>query len=116
MEKSSTKANEDYLEDAGKHDYDGYDTAEMPESLRGYSAEELDKLTKKAAVKMDLVIMPCVIIMYIFNYLDRNNVSNAKLAGLVDDLNLTATQFQTSVSILFAGYSELIHHIHVGHH
>lgn len=45
-----------------------------------------------------------IVIMYIMNYLDRNNIAAAKLAGLIEDLNLKADQFQTSVSILFVGY------------
>lgn len=38
------------------------------------------------------------------NYLDRNNIASARLAGLEDDLGLTSTQYQTCVSILFVGY------------
>lgn len=42
--------------------------------------------------------------MYILNYLDRNNISTAKLAGLQTDLHLVGDQYQISVSILFVGY------------
>lgn len=42
--------------------------------------------------------------MYILNYLDRNNISTAKLAGLQTDLHLVGDQYQLSVSILFVGY------------
>lgn len=45
-----------------------------------------------------------VIVMYILNYLDRNNISTAKLAGLQTDLHLVGNEYQASVSILFAGY------------
>lgn len=45
-----------------------------------------------------------IVIMYILNYLDRNNIAAAKLAGLIEDLHLTGDQFNTSVSILFVGY------------
>lgn len=45
-----------------------------------------------------------VIAMYILNYLDRNNISTAKLAGLQADLHLVGNEYQASVSILFAGY------------
>jgi len=54
--------------------------------------------------KIDLRLLPMVILMYIMNYLDRNNIAAARLAGLEDDLNLTSVQFNTSVSILFVGY------------
>jgi hypothetical protein len=42
--------------------------------------------------------------MYFFNFLDRNAIANGKLNGLVEDLNLKGTQFNTCVSILFVGY------------
>jgi len=42
--------------------------------------------------------------MYILNYLDRNNIAAARLAGLEKDLKLHGSQYQTSVSILFVGY------------
>ena len=38
------------------------------------------------------------------NYLDRNNIAAARLAGLEDNLKLHGTQYQTAVSILFVGY------------
>ncbi|KAH8698005.1 MFS transporter [Talaromyces proteolyticus] len=42
--------------------------------------------------------------MYILNYLDRNNIAVARLAGLEDDLHLVGNQYQTAVSSLFVGY------------
>ncbi|KAK6220173.1 MFS transporter [Colletotrichum tabaci] len=54
--------------------------------------------------KLDWRLMPILWVMYWFNYLDRNAITVARLDGLEKDLNLTATQYQTSVSILFVGY------------
>ncbi|KAI5777933.1 major facilitator superfamily domain-containing protein [Geopyxis carbonaria] len=54
--------------------------------------------------KIDARLLPMVVLMYILNYLDRNNIAAARLAGLEDELALTGTQYQTSVSILFVGY------------
>jgi len=45
-----------------------------------------------------------IVLMYIMNYLDRNNIAAAKLAGILTDLNLKGVEFNTSVSILFVGY------------
>jgi hypothetical protein len=42
--------------------------------------------------------------MYWFNYLDRNAITVARLDGLEKELNLTSTEYQTCVSILFVGY------------
>lgn len=42
--------------------------------------------------------------MFWLNYLDRNAIALARLNNLEDDLNLSGTEYQTCVSILFAGY------------
>ncbi|EXJ59882.1 hypothetical protein A1O7_04029 [Cladophialophora yegresii CBS 114405] len=76
----------------------------MPEALLGLSESELIFLGRKATFKLDCIIMPCVVIMYILNYLDRQNIASAKLANIDNDLGLSAVQYQTSVSILFCGY------------
>jgi hypothetical protein len=43
-------------------------------------------------------------LMYLFNYLDRNAIVNARLNNLEEDLGLVGTQYNTCVSILFVGY------------
>ena len=43
-------------------------------------------------------------LMYWLNYLDRNAIALAKLNGIQEDLNLSGSQYQTCVSILFVGY------------
>ncbi|KAK9463717.1 major facilitator superfamily domain-containing protein [Lipomyces oligophaga] len=55
--------------------------------------------------KIDYAILPIVIAMYMLNYLDRNNIAAAKLGTLMEDLNLTGTQYSTAVSILFVPYT-----------
>ncbi|KAK9457079.1 major facilitator superfamily domain-containing protein [Dipodascopsis uninucleata] len=62
---------------------------------------EPEKILKR---KIDFTILPIVFCMYILNYLDRNNIAAAKLGSLLEDLNLTGTQYSTCVSILFVGY------------
>lgn len=78
----------------------------MPASLAALSTEEYDKMGKKATLKMDMVIMPIMVTMYILNYLDRQNIASAKLGGIMEDLGLSQVEYQTTVSILFVGYSE----------
>lgn len=39
-------------------------------------------------------LMPMVVIMYIMNYLDRNNIAAARLGGLEEDLGLKGTEYQ----------------------
>lgn len=78
----------------------------MPESLAGLSEDEFRTLGRKATLKMDMVILPILVTMYILNYLDRQNIASAKLADIEQDLGLSDVEYQTSVSILFCGYSE----------
>ncbi|KAF4467156.1 major facilitator superfamily transporter [Fusarium albosuccineum] len=54
--------------------------------------------------KLDRWMMPMLWSMYWLNYLDRNAIALARLNDLEEDLNLTDTQYQTCVSILFVGY------------
>lgn len=44
------------------------------------------------------------VLIYIMNYLDRNNMGAARLKGLQDELNLGDTQYATCLSILYVGY------------
>ncbi|KAJ4132553.1 hypothetical protein NW754_015370 [Fusarium falciforme] len=44
------------------------------------------------------------VIIYIMNYLDRNNIAAARLKGLQDDLNLDNDEYATCLSILYVGY------------
>lgn len=49
-------------------------------------------------------LQPTLWLMFWLNYLDRNAIALARLNHLERDLNLTSTQYQTCVSILFVGY------------
>ncbi|KAF9690875.1 hypothetical protein EKO04_010933 [Ascochyta lentis] len=77
---------------------------DMPLCLQDLSPEEYTRIGRAATMKIDLVLLPCLMIMYILNYLDRNNIASAKLANIMQDLDLSETEFQTCVSILFVGY------------
>lgn len=75
-----------------------------PEWIRNLSVEERGIVEGKLKRKLDARLMPMIVLMYIMNYLDRNNIAAAKLQGIVEDLKLKGVEFQTSVSILFVGY------------
>ncbi|KFH45921.1 putative transporter -like protein [Hapsidospora chrysogenum ATCC 11550] len=79
---------------------------EPPEILRHLTVEERAVLEKKLRRKIDFRLLPMIIVMYILNYIDRNNIAAARFAGLEEDLNMdeAGTQFSTAVSILFVGY------------
>jgi hypothetical protein len=67
-----------------------------PTLIRNLKPEERKKLEKSLMRKIDLRLLPMIIIMYILNFLDRNNIAAARLAGIEKDLKLTGTKFQVS--------------------
>lgn len=62
-------------------------------------AEVEKSLKRKLDLRCSLFIL-----IYIMNYLDRNNIGAARLKGLQKDLNLNDTQYATCLSILYVGY------------
>ncbi|KAI9685307.1 MAG: hypothetical protein M1822_004680 [Bathelium mastoideum] len=76
-----------------------------------YSAEgpveflEIDaQAEKRLVLKLDLHIVPMVMLLYLFSFLDRVNIGNARLYGMEDDLNLYGNRYQTAVSLVFVTY------------
>ncbi|KAL4867581.1 hypothetical protein BDV12DRAFT_209833 [Aspergillus spectabilis] len=72
--------------------------------LRDLSPEEMAALNKRVVKKIDWHMMPCVTLMFLMNYLDRINVSNARLAGLQEDLHMSDTVWNAGISTFYVGY------------
>jgi MFS family permease len=72
--------------------------------LRDLSAEEMEKLNKTVLKKVDWRMMPTITIMFLMCYLDRINVSNARLAGMQEDLGMTDTVWNAGISTFYVGY------------
>lgn len=54
--------------------------------------------------RLDTRMLPTIVIIYIMNFIDRINITAARLQGLQKDLNLTDIQYATVLGILFASY------------
>jgi hypothetical protein len=67
----------------------------LPSPLSTMSRQQLAKLEKDLVRKIDLRLMPAVIVMYLLNYIDRNNIASARLGGLEKDLGLKGSEYQT---------------------
>ncbi|KAF7508551.1 hypothetical protein GJ744_009100 [Endocarpon pusillum] len=66
---------------------------------------EIDAVAEKKLIrKLDLYIVPMVMLLYLLSFLDRVNIGNALLYGMKEDLSLTGPRFQVAVSILFVTY------------
>nr|XP_031860059.1 uncharacterized protein CI109_004422 [Kwoniella shandongensis]KAA5527131.1 hypothetical protein CI109_004422 [Kwoniella shandongensis] len=94
------------IETQGVPDHDD-EAVTMPPNLRALTEEERNAMEKAIVRKADMVIMPVIGLLYILNYVDRQNLASAKLQGIMEDLNMTTQQFATAISILFVGYLPL---------
>ncbi|OWZ26829.1 high-affinity nicotinic acid transporter [Cryptococcus neoformans AD2-60a] len=66
------------------------------------SSYDYTKEESKAIVrKFDLHILPLAWWAYLFNSLDRNNASNAKSAGMTEDLNFPNNGYSTMLCVYF---------------
>lgn len=59
---------------------------------------------KKLWRKIDLTLMPILTLMYLFSFLDRGNIGNAKLQGLTTQLDLTGNRYNIALTMYFIPY------------
>lgn len=63
-----------------------------------------EALRRKVVRKIDLNTLPGVTLLYLACFIDRSNIGNAKVAGLVKDLGLEGSQFSVALSVFFITY------------
>ncbi|KAJ5313522.1 ATPase AAA-type core [Penicillium atrosanguineum] len=66
--------------------------------------ENRKELEKKFLRKLDMRLLPLMMLIYVLNYLDRNNIATARLGTLEEDLGLVGDQYNTIISLFFIGY------------
>ncbi|CAG7963008.1 unnamed protein product [Penicillium nalgiovense] len=59
---------------------------------------------KKVFRKVDTRLIPMLAVLYLICHIDRANIGNAKIEGMVEDLNMTGLQYNTVLSIFFIPY------------
>lgn len=69
------------------------------------SDEERAAIDKKLLRKLDLHLIPWLTLLYLISFLDRTNIGNAKIDGLLTDLHMSQNQYQASLSIFFISYA-----------
>ncbi|KAL4792229.1 major facilitator superfamily domain-containing protein [Aspergillus venezuelensis] len=77
---------------------------ELYQAYASKSEEWHKHMTSKLMRKVDLHLLPLLVVMYLLNFLDRNNLSQARLGTLEEDLGMEGTDFNLATSILFVGY------------
>lgn len=57
--------------------------------------------------KVDLKLMPVIALMYLLCFMDRGNIGNAKLDGLMTQLGLDGNQYNVALTLFFISFSIL---------
>ncbi|KAL1914417.1 uncharacterized protein VTP21DRAFT_8935 [Calcarisporiella thermophila] len=73
-------------------------------SLEDTNFERLRQKEKLLVRKLDLRIIPWLSLLYLFSFLDRGNIGNARLAGLEESLEMSGDDFEHVLLIFYAGY------------
>ncbi|KAL4786886.1 major facilitator superfamily domain-containing protein [Aspergillus varians] len=77
---------------------------ELYQAYASKSDEWHKQMTRRLMRKVDWHLLPLLVAMYLLNFLDRNNLSQARLGTLEEDLGMSGTDFNLATSILFVGY------------
>jgi hypothetical protein len=105
---SSVPINKDDPKVGGKdvwvEDREGDASLDVMAVYNSYEPEFRRDVELRLRRKIDTRILPLVVIIYLFNYLDRNSITQARLYGLQEDTGVKGAQYQTAISIFSAGY------------
>ncbi|KAJ6503584.1 major facilitator superfamily domain-containing protein [Mycena sanguinolenta] len=63
-----------------------------------------DELERTVWRKLDIWIIPIVTLFYLLSFLDRTNIGNAKVAGLLKDLDMTPKQYSIALTVTYVPY------------
>ncbi|ROV94741.1 hypothetical protein VMCG_08891 [Cytospora schulzeri] len=73
------------------------------ENFEGEDVPRQQDRTAKLLRKIDLHLLPFLIIMYLLNFLDRSNLTQARQGTLEHDLGMKGTDYNLATSIFFVG-------------
>ncbi|RYP00271.1 hypothetical protein DL766_008733 [Monosporascus sp. MC13-8B] len=74
-----------------------------PEDAEFYSNFPEER-RKKVFRKVDVRLIPMLAALYLICHIDRANIGNAKIEGMIEDLGMTGVQYNTVLSIFFIPY------------
>ncbi|KAJ5129983.1 uncharacterized protein N7515_006022 [Penicillium bovifimosum] len=109
-EKGTTPIDDDkevslHKEDVGGFAHAAAERGHLATDENGRPLVEFDKAAEsRLRLKIDLYIVPTVAVMYLFCFIDRANIGNAKLAGFDTDLGLVNYDYNAVLSIFFISY------------
>ncbi|KAI4681173.1 uncharacterized protein J4E88_005680 [Alternaria novae-zelandiae] len=59
---------------------------------------------RKLLMKVDLCVLPTVIVLYLLCFIDRTNIGNARIAGMEEDLKLEGYDYNVVLSAFYVSY------------
>ncbi|KAK5657148.1 hypothetical protein OQA88_3205 [Cercophora sp. LCS_1] len=59
---------------------------------------------RRLRTKIDLCLIPMVMLLYLMNFIDRTNIGNAKIAGMDTDLGMVGYDYNMILSAFYIGY------------
>lgn len=109
MTSTSNGSSEDKVAiDGGeKNPSTNYSVDEKPSSPLSESSSSPDALAIKEKAllwKIDYHLIPILFVLYMFAFLDRVNIGNAKIQGLTKDLKIDGPMYNIASEILFVPY------------
>ena len=82
-------------------------TTQPPSEISDTSGdiEQVSDINQAALIrKLDLTLLPAVIVLYLLSFLDRSNVANAKVEGLAEATGMSDDGYLTGLTLFFLGY------------
>ncbi|KAK5998874.1 putative transporter [Cladobotryum mycophilum] len=76
-----------------------------PNRVASGNASFRDIDEKKVLRKMDMRLIPMLALLYLLSFLDRGNIGNAKIEGLIEDLHMTPNQYNWCLTVFFFTYA-----------
>ncbi|KAL2855820.1 major facilitator superfamily domain-containing protein, partial [Aspergillus pseudodeflectus] len=62
------------------------------------------EMQKRVLRKMDLRLIPMLALLYLLAFLDRGNIGNAKIEGMLDDLHMSGREYNWCLTVFFFTY------------
>ncbi|KAF4979266.1 hypothetical protein FZEAL_4511 [Fusarium zealandicum] len=62
------------------------------------------KAERRLRTKIDLMIMPTICLLYLFCFIDRANIGNARIAGMDKDLGMKGFDYNAALSMFYVSY------------
>ncbi len=84
-----------------EHINDDRGTEKADTTSQPHNDPQLDKRINR---KFDLHIVPILFGLWLFAFVDRANIGNARIDGLAEDLKLTGTKFNVVLAVFYVPY------------